>query len=165
MNIEIRQNADLAIAVMRNAGKWLQDSGKNPSKWWKLENLNRNFLFRYAKPEEFYVALIDGKLAAAAILQFEQDAQDWKMIDGEKPQEAMYIHWLCVHRSFAKKGLPKIMSDFAAKKAREQNVSFLRSDTNAQIRKLRKVYEEIGFELVGIDDEGYRQTAFYQKTI
>ena len=52
-SIEIIQDMDQAILVLRNVSKWLKESGKNLSKWWKLENLNRDFLLQYAKPEEF----------------------------------------------------------------------------------------------------------------
>lgn len=82
---------------MRNAGRWLKKTGKKPSKWWQLQNLNRKFLLQYAKPKEFYVVLIDNKPAAAAILQINQRAQDWQGVDKNQSQPALYIHWLCVH--------------------------------------------------------------------
>ena len=77
MAVKVIQGIDKAIFVMRDAGKWLEETGKKPSKWWRLENLNRKFLLQYAKPQEFYVAQVDGKPAAVAILQFSQNAQDW----------------------------------------------------------------------------------------
>lgn len=46
------QDMDQAIGVMRSAGTWLADSGKNPSRWWRLENLNREFLLRHAKEDQ-----------------------------------------------------------------------------------------------------------------
>ena len=156
---------DLAISVMRNAGKWLLESGKKPSKWWQLQNLNREFLLEYAKLEEFYVGTIRDKGAVAAILQFSQTSQDWQSIDKNNPKPALYIHWLCIDPKFAGMGLPKLMIDFAAQKAQSNNVNLLRADTNASEMKLRKIYEELGFDLVGIGQEDYRQTAFYQKRI
>ncbi|MEK7451230.1 MAG: GNAT family N-acetyltransferase, partial [Patescibacteria group bacterium] len=79
--------------------------------------------------------------------------------------KALYVHYLCVHRDFAGTGLPKLMIDFAAQKALENNIKLLRVDTNASMMKLRKIYEELGFTLVGIEQEDYRKTAFYQKKI
>ena len=61
--------------------------------------------------------------------------------------------------------MPQLIVDFAEQKAIENNIDFLRADTNAQIMKLRKVYENIGFNLVSIEQEDYRQTAFYQKPV
>jgi len=163
--IEIVQDIDKSVSVMHNVGKWLEKSDKNPSKWWKPENLNHNFLLQYAKSNEFYVVLINGKQAAAAILQFDQKSQDWKCVDKNKSIPALYIHWLCVERQYAGTGLPKVIVDFAEQKAIENNINFLRVDTNAQKMKLRKIYGNLGFDLVSIEKEDYRQTAFYQKTV
>jgi len=163
--IDIIQDMDQAISVLRNVSRWMEDSGKNPSKWWKLENLNSDFLSQYAKPEEFYVALVDKKPAAAAIIQANQNSQDWSFIDKGKSTTAMYIHWLCVDRQFAGMGLPKIMVDFAERQARDRNIKLLRVDTNADEMKLRSIYEKLGFHLVTIKKENYRKTAFYQKDV
>ena len=165
LSVKFVQDVELAISVMRNAGEWLLESGKNPSKWWQPQNMNREFLLQHANPEEFYAGLVDRKPAVAAIFQFDQRNQDWTSVDKNQPQKALYIHWLCVYRGFAGKGLPKIMIDFAVKKALENNIKLLRADTNANMMKLRKIYKELGFTLVGIEKEDYRQTAFYQKKI
>ncbi len=163
MVINIIQDMNLAISVMRSVGKWFEESGKIPSKWWKLENLNPEFLLKYAKPQEFFVALVNEKPAAAAILQFSQNSQDWESIDKDRSQKALYIHWLCVDHEFSGKNLPKAMIDFAGKMARENHINLLRVDTNANEMKLRKIYEKLGFSLVAVEKENYRQTAFYQK--
>lgn len=165
MTIKFIQDVAKAIEVMRDAGKWLEESGKKPSKWWQLTNLNRKFLSQYAKPEEFYVGLINRKPAVAAILQINQNVQDWQFVDKEKPSPALYIHWLCVHRGFSGKNLSKYMMDFAAKKAKREKIKFLRVDTNAGEIKLRQIYEKLGFTLVDIIQEDYRQTVFYQRKI
>jgi len=163
--IEIVQDMEKAISIMYNAGKWLEESGKNPSKWWKPENLNSDFLLQYAKPNEFYVVLVNGNNAAAAILQYSQNSQDWECIDKNNPVSAVYIHWLCVGRQYSGKGLPKVVIDFAEQQAINNGVGFLRADTNAREMKLRKIYEKLGFDLISIEQEDYRQTAFYQKTV
>lgn len=165
LSVDFVQDMDLAISVMQNAGEWLLGSGKNPSKWWQPQNMNLAFLSQFAEPEDFYVGLVDEKPAVSAILQFDQRNQGWTSVDKDQPQKALYIHWLCVHRDFAGKGLPKIMIDFAAQKAQEHNINLLRVDTNASEMKLRKIYEDLGFTLVGIEHEDYRKTAFYQKAI
>ena len=150
---------------MRDAGKWLEETDRKTSKWWQLKNLNRKFLFQYANPKEFYAALIDERPAAAAILQVSQNAQDWQSIDKDKPPKALYIHWLCVHRDFRGKNIPKKIVDFAEKLAKKSGVKLLRADTNAKEMKLRKVYESLGFKLAALEQEGYRKTALYQKRI
>jgi GNAT superfamily N-acetyltransferase len=162
---QLTTDIDSAIELMKEAGQWLIDSGRTPSKWWDPKNLNREFLFQYAQPEEFRTLVIDGKPAAAVILQPDQVAQDWAGIDGDEPVEALYVHWLCVSRDFAGKNIPKIVIDLAAEEARARGINLLRADTNAEEQKLRDVYEKIGFELVAIEQEDYRATAFYQKYV
>lgn len=83
-NIAIVQDMDMALVVMKNVGIWLEENGKNPSKWWKPENMNRSFMLRHAQPQEFFAALVDNKSAAAMILQDNQRNQSWKSVDREK---------------------------------------------------------------------------------
>jgi ribosomal protein S18 acetylase RimI-like enzyme len=162
MRITVEKDMDRAIGVMREASRWLSETGKPVSKWWKLENLNLSFLCQYARPEEFYVLSVDSQPAAAAILQISQNAQDWQVVDREGNHKALYVHWLCVGYDFHGQGLSQKMIDFAKELAREQNITMLRADTNASEDKLRDVYESLGFQLVTILKEDYRQTALYE---
>ncbi len=57
------------------------------------------------------------------------------------------------------------MVDFAEKLAEKHNRELLRVDSNAEETKLRKIYEDLGFNLVTIKQEDYRKTAFYQKGV
>lgn len=163
--MQIIQDMDRAIAVMRSAGKWMKESGKNPSKWWLLKNLNRTFLLRHAKEDEFYVDLVNGVPAVAAVLMLIKNNSDWRSVDADHSQRALYIHWLCVDRKLAGRNLPKLMVDFAESLARKNEVGLLRLDANADKKKLQDIYEGLGFRLVGTKRDDYRKTAFYQKTV
>ena len=163
--MKIVQDVDKAIEVFRDAGEWMQISGKRISKWWDLKNLNKDFLLQYAKPEEFYVGLVENKPAVAAILQISQNGQDWESIDKGNPPRALFIHWLAVAHEFHGRNLSMEMVNFAANLAKKENCSVLRVDTNASEAKLRKIYESLGFVLVGEVKEDYRETAFYEKTV
>ena len=150
---------------MYDAGKWLEETGKNPNQWWQTKNLNRQFLQNYIEPDEFYVALIDGKPATSVILQTNQRNQDWSSVDKGNSPEALYIHWLSVKREFAGKNLPKVMVDFAKKKAQEKNIKLLRLDTDANEVKLMNLYKKLGFKLVGTTMEDSFKVAFFQKKL
>lgn len=156
---------DQAIGVMRSAGKWMKESGKNPSQWWQLENLNQEFLLKHAKEDEFYVGLAGGVSAVAAVFILLEDSPEWMSVDKDHPQRALYIHWLCVERRFAGQGLPKQMVDFAECLAKKKGVKLLRLDANVDEKKLQDIYEDLGFRLVGTKQEDYRKTAFYQRKI
>ncbi len=164
-SITIIQDMDQAIRVMRNAGEWMKESGKNPSKWWQLKSLNQEFLLQHAKQEEFYVGLVGGVPAVAAVFILLKDNPDWKSVDKDHSQRALYIHWLCVERQFVGKGFPKLMVDFGGRLAKKNGVVLLRLDANADEKKLQDIYEDFGFRLVGTKQEDYRKTAFYQKSI
>lgn len=163
--MEIVNDIDKAIVVMRDAGAWLKESGQHVSKWWDLDNLNKEFLLQYAKPEEFYVGILHNKPAAAEILQINQNGQDWESVDKGNPPKALYIHWLAVAREFAGQNLSNKMIDFAMEKAKENNCTVLRVDTNAKETKLRELYEKLGFSLTTFAKEDYRETAFYERKI
>lgn len=164
-SIQIIQDVDRAISVMLDAAMWLHTSGKNPSKWWQPENMNRKFLLQHVEPDEFFVALMDGMPAASIILQDSERNQSWKSVDKDIPQPALYIHWLCVARKFAGIGLSKVMIDFAGEEARKRKFSLLRLDTIADGKKLRNLYESLGFQLMGVQQEEDQKTAFYQKLV
>lgn len=164
-NVTIVNDMDQAISLMKQAGRWLISSRKHVSKWWHPDNLHKEFLRQYISPDEFYVALVNGVPACAAAFQFSQKNQDWTAVDGDNPKRALYVHWLCVARAFAGRGMPRAMIDFAAQKAKDQKVSLLRVDTNAEEEKLYRIYESLGFVKEAVTDEGYRKSALYQKRL
>lgn len=163
--VTIVHDMDRAVSLMKHAGRWLISSGKPISKWWHPDNLNKEFLLQYVSPDEWYVALVDGVPAGAAAFQFSQKSQDWAVVDGDNPKPALYVHWLCVSRAFAGRGMPRALIDFAAQKAKDQGVSLLRVDTNAEEEKLCRIYESLGFVKEAVTDEGYRKSALYQKQL
>lgn len=159
--VKIIQEVDTSISIMLDAGRWLEKSSKKPSRWWRPQNMRRSFLLQHIEPKEFYTAVIDGKPAASVVLQDNERNQSWESIDKGRKKQALYIHWLCVARQFAGIGLPKIMVDFARQQAKKRKLPLLRLDTIAHEIKLRKLYENLGFQLVGISGK----TAFYQKKL
>lgn len=161
--IEIINDIDKSLEVMGNAAQWLLESGRRPSKWWLPENMNRDFMLKHSEPNEYFVALVRGKPVASMILQDNERNQSWQAIDGEKSKPALYVHWLCVHRDFAGQGLPKILIEFAVEEASKRGLKLIRVDTNADEKRLRATYEQLGFALMGTEKDGERTTAFYQR--
>src|SRR3989344_5128677 len=146
--MKIIQDADKAIEVMHGVGEWMEKSGLNPSLWWQPQNMNRNFLLQHVDPTEFYVAVINDVPTASVVLQDSERNQSWKSVDGDAPQKALYIHWLCVARDFAGQGLSKTMVDFAVREALKRELKLLRLDADANNKKLCSLYEGLGFELM-----------------
>jgi ribosomal protein S18 acetylase RimI-like enzyme len=165
MDIEIAQETNKAISVMHNVSMWMEKSRMHLSEWWQPQNMNRNFLLQHTEPDEFYVALVNGKPAASVILQDSERNQSWRSVDGDTPQKALYVHWLCVARDFAGKGYSKEMINFAAGEAKKRGFRLLRLDTDADGEKLCKLYEGLGFKLMGVKQGENHKTAFYQKNL
>lgn len=166
MNIQVIQDRDLAIEIIRHVGAWLRDTHKaNYSKWWDPDKLTAEFLGQYARPEEFYVIKVDGKPAAASVIQpgETQIVQDWSSIDEGASPKAIYLAWVAVEREFAGHGLVARLIEKTEELARQKGCDRLRLDTYAGEPKLRDVYESLGFRLVGTAQEQDHTTAFYEK--
>lgn len=161
----IIQDTDKAISVMYEVANWMKDKGIPLSKWWRPQNMSRAFLLQHAEPEEFYVAMVADQLAGSVILQETERNQSWRFIDGDVSKQALYLHWLCVARKFAGQGIPRVIVDFAVNEANKRGLKLLRLDTNAKEEKLCKLYESLGFHLMGTEQGGDNLTAFYQKKL
>ena len=164
-NIRIVQDSTQGIQVMNSVGKWMENSGLNPSMWWKPENMNCEFLSKHTEPSEYYVALVNDTPAASVILQETERNQSWKSVDGDSPQKALYVHWLCVKREFAGEGLSKTMIEFAETMAIKKGFKLLRLDTDADEPKLCNLYKGLGFKEMGTEKESEHNTMFFEKII
>lgn len=163
--MKVIQDIDKAIAVMQNVASWMKKSGMPISQWWEQANMNREFLLKHTEPNEYFVAIVDDKPVASVILQDSERNQSWEPIDGDNPQKALYVHWLCVTREFSGQGLSKVMIDFATKEAKKRDFKLVRLDTNANEKKLCSLYEGLGFQLMGTEKEREHITVFYQKEL
>ncbi len=87
-NAVIVNDADRAIALMHGVCVWMDKAGLVNSEWWKPKNMNKEFMFKQAEPDEFFVAIINGEPAASVILQDNERNQSWHYIDKNLPQKA-----------------------------------------------------------------------------
>lgn len=163
--IEIRPDMDASIEVIRHAGAWLQETKGETSEWWDPEVVSADFLSPHAKPDEFFVAFVDGRPAATAIIQATQDMQDWSSVDGEAEPNALYIHYVATEREFASQGLVTYLMDKAIQLAKERGIPVLRLDTNADEPKLCDLYEAHDFVSVGIVPEEGHRTVLYERQV
>lgn len=154
-----------AIEVFQHTSAWLQPVGLDRHKYWSPDEMNEAFFSEFADPDEFYVARLNGALAAAAIFQTKQILQDWSPVDGTSKPPALYIHYLAVERAFAGQDLPKELIHFASTLARSKNIPVLRLDGDADEPKLIKLYEDLGFRVVGRSYEEHGKVLLYERPV
>jgi ribosomal protein S18 acetylase RimI-like enzyme len=152
------------MEVLSECCKWLESTGKY-SEHWQSKNMHRQFMLQYTEESEFYVILREKNPVATMVLQDNQRNQSWACVDGKEDIKALYVHWLCVHPEYRGIGLPKILIDFAEKKSVEIGRRILRLDADAKIPQLMKIYRDLGFDLVHIEEEKESKIAFFQKKL
>ena len=107
MNIVYNQ-VEEAISVMKEVAKWGREQGFRVwlDEWLTPEEL----ITDEARPENFYIGEVAGKIACAFILQ-RSDSDYWKDSSDVK---AVYLHKLCVKREFAHRNMTKTIIELEA---------------------------------------------------
>ena len=145
--VEICYNkVDEAIVVMKEVAEWGRRQGFRVwlDEWLTAEEL----ITDEAQPEHFCVGKVDGEIACAFILQ-DSDAGYW----GVRPtNEAVYLHKLCVRRSFAHRDMTKAVVEAIKEECRQRGVKYIRLDTGLDEKAVRKIYLKAGFKIVDIID-------------
>src|SRR5512137_962983 len=93
-------DVDEAVNIMREAARWLVDTGRP---LWKLEGLTREKLLVDNQKDEFHVLKIDNVGGAAMILKWE-DKFFWPDI---LRGESGFIHKLSIKRKYAGTGISR----------------------------------------------------------
>jgi len=137
--------------ILKDSVAWLEQKGLG--NLWTMEKCEWSSLKISYQIEDFYVLYV-GQEAAACMAFTRQDLTYW-----EDPGDgaALYLHKLAVKRKYAGQNISSRMIAFAKEKAAEESRRYLRLDCNAERTRLRKVYEDCGFELV----KEYRTSAGY----
>ncbi len=147
MSYTIKHNKVDALAVIKEVAIYLRDNGKD---MWNIEELS--YENNVEEKEESFVVLYDEeKPIGALILRGMQDFDRiaWK---NQTLKEALYVHRLSIIPEYTKRGLSKLLVDFAIGFCRENKIKALRLDTDNNFPKLVKLYEKYGFSIVGYED-------------
>ncbi len=146
-NVEICYNkVHEAIAVMKEVAEWGRNKG---FKVWLDEWLTpEELITEEAKPQNFCVGKVNGQIACAFILQ-NSNAAYW---GNRPPDEAVYLHKLCVRREFAHREMTKSIVEAIRAECRKNGVAYIRLDTGLDEKIVRKIYLRTGFKIVDIID-------------
>lgn len=135
-------DVDRAIRIMKEVAAWGRSLGYRV---WLDEWLSKEDLLTDGVEEEnFCVGTVDGVDACTMILQW-VDPEFWP---DAPPNEAGYIHKLCVRRDYAGKQLSAKMVEYAKEQCRIRGAKYLRLDTGWDEEKMKEIYTGLGFEIV-----------------
>lgn len=152
-------DVETAINIMKDVTKWGRSVGLDV---WRDEQITREKLLAGIDEGDFYIGKVSSDAACCMILQW-NDTLFWPKA---KEHEAGYIHKLCVRREYSGIGLSRKMVEFSIEECRKRNIGYLRLDTGWNKKKLRSLYESLGFVLVGtikLEDRG--EFALYEMKI
>ena len=156
MEVEIIYNQiDEAISVMKEVAQWGREQG---FRVWLDEWLTpEEMITEEAKPENFCIGKIDGKIACAFILQ-NSDMEYWK-----DSSDAVYLHKLCVKREYAHRNMTKSVVEAIKEECLKNSIKYIRLDTGLDEKVVRKIYLNAGFKIVDIIDyDNGRSIALYE---
>ena len=129
---------------------------------WNQHYPDRSSFINDAENQELYVYVINGKVVACISLCVHMDEVYLPVKWKTKNDNNLYIHRLAVHPDFQKKGVGKILMDFAEKYAEEKKFESVRLDTFSVNKRNLKFYESRGYQrLEGIYFPKQSEFPFY----
>ncbi len=134
------------INLIKERMKWMDN--KNLYQWNKtgyLDAYTHDYFCEKIKDESFFVAIEDNQLIGAIAL-FENDHR-WN-----DKASALYIHHLVSDPNYP--GVGKYLISFSEEYAKQNEVKFLRLDSQKGNEKLSDFYQSLGFLIVGEIVEG-----------
>jgi len=149
---------DEAIDIMREAARWLIDTGKP---LWRLEDLTKEKLLKANKINDFYIFCVNNESAGTMILKW-QDPFFWP---NAKYGESGFIHKMSVRRKYSGTKISISMIEQAKRECQKRNIALLRLDCDAGREKLCSFYEKFGFTQVDRKMIGVFDTALYEYKI
>ena len=113
---------------------------------WNEHYPDRSSFINDAENQQLYVYVINGKVVACISLCVHMDEVYLPVKWKTKNDNNLYIHRLAVHPDFQKKGIGKILMDFAQKYAKEKKFASVRLDTFSVNKRNLKFYESRGYQ-------------------
>ena len=125
--------------ILLDAVNWMSKIGLQNQ--WNESNVKWTNLSKSYKINNFYIAYQNG-LPTACMALTDYDPTYWPNIPKGK---SFYLHKVAVKHTFAGKGFPKELINFAKNLAISYCINEIRLNCNQHRNKLRAVYENEGF--------------------
>jgi ribosomal protein S18 acetylase RimI-like enzyme len=149
-------DVDEVLDVLAEAAAWLRERGIEQ---WPSRFPRAQIVESIGRGETYLVHEGDSTVATFA-LQWE-DPLFW----GDRPPDGGYVHRVAVVRAFAGRGLGARIVDWAAEQVAARGRRYLRLDCMAENGRLRRYYEELGFEHRGDVERGTWGASLYERAV
>ena len=113
---------------------------------WNEHYPDKSSFINDAENMELYVYIENEKVIACISLCKKMDEVYFPVSWITKNYNNLYIHRLAVHPDFQKKGVGKVLMDFAEKYARKKECKSIRLDTFSVNKRNLKFYESRGYQ-------------------
>ena len=130
---------DVFLAILREVGQWLVDSGQT---MWEPHTLTAENLVDDYTHGNCYVLYANDVPAATFILQWKDPVYYADVPDNT----AGFIHKVAIRRQFSGQNLFSAMLDFCRNECRKRGLRELQLETDATRPKLMAFYERHGFQ-------------------
>lgn len=147
----------LVLTLYEEAAAWLAERGIDQ---WRTGTLPRERAAAEIARGEVWLARRDGEPLGMLKLQSAD-----RLIWGETPDDAWYLHGLTVRREYAGRGFGRALLDWAAARARASGRCYLRLDCMWDNPALRAYYEAAGFTPRGEKTGPGWSVALYEKRL
>jgi GNAT superfamily N-acetyltransferase len=157
--ITVRQatasDAAVVQAMLEEAAQWVDALGVV---MWDEGELAPDRVDADIAAGQFFIADVDGEAAGAVIFQLE-DQLFWPDLE---QNDSAFLHRLVVRRRYRGLGVSTALMQWARSRASELGKQYLRLDCDADRPKLRRLYEEFGFQFHSFRHVGPYYVARYE---
>jgi len=157
--VAIRQaqpsDATIVRDMLEEAARWVDALGVV---MWDEGELDPSRIDAEVASGQFFIAELDGEPAGIVRFQLE-DELFWPDLAGS---DSAFVHRLVVRRPYKGRGVSTGLLQWAVCRARAMGKHYLRLDCDASRPKLRRLYEEFGFQFHSFRQVGAYYVARYQ---
>jgi GNAT superfamily N-acetyltransferase len=157
--IAIRQaqppDATIVRDMLDEAARWVDALGVV---MWDENELDAGRIDAEVAAGQFFIAEVNGQPAGIVRFQVE-DKLFWPDLPGD---DSVFLHRLAVARRYKGRGVSTALLQWAVSRARAMGKHYLRLDCDASRPKLRRLYEEFGFQFHSFREVGPYNVARYQ---
>ncbi len=151
----------IALDILEEAAQWLTSRGIDQWSPGSFRVGRCQSIVNHLNQGEVYLALLEGEAIGTLTLQWSD-----KLIWGDMPEDAGYVHSLAIRRARAGMGVGQQLLQWAEKMVAANEKRYLRLDCMTKNPGLRRYYEQAGFtHCRDVEDNGWKASLYEKQVI